>query len=75
MIEILASSIIIHGNAGGIWSPSHPHLYPRPEIPFVHIPPMNHQQPYVVPPVVNLEYDQQNQNYVSGDQTGNFGTP
>jgi len=28
MIDILASGIIIHGNATGVWSPSHPHLLP-----------------------------------------------
>ena len=30
MIELLAASIIIHGNADGVWSPSHPHQYPAP---------------------------------------------
>jgi len=30
MIDILASGIILHGNANGVWSPSHPHLYPNP---------------------------------------------
>ena len=30
MIDILASGIIIHGNANGVWSPSHPELYPPP---------------------------------------------
>ena len=42
MIELLASSIIIYGNANGVWSPSHPDIYPysepstpveKPEIP------------------------------------------
>ena len=31
MIELLASGIIIHGNANGVWSPSHPDLFPYPE--------------------------------------------
>ena len=30
MIDILASGIILHGNTNGVWSPSHPHLYPNP---------------------------------------------
>jgi hypothetical protein len=30
MIELLASAIVIHGNADGVWSPSHPELYPPP---------------------------------------------
>ena len=28
MIEVLASSIVILGNANGVWSPSHPHMFP-----------------------------------------------
>ena len=30
MIELLASGIIIHGNANGVWSPSHPAMFPPP---------------------------------------------
>lgn len=30
MIELLASGIIIHGNANGVWSPSHPEMFPPP---------------------------------------------
>ena len=30
MIDLLASAIIIYGNSNGVWSPSHPHLFPKP---------------------------------------------
>ena len=30
MIDILASGIILYGNSNGVWSPSHPHMYPQP---------------------------------------------
>jgi len=29
MMELFASAIIIYGDANGVWSPSHPHLYPQ----------------------------------------------
>ncbi len=39
MINILASGIILHGNASGVWSPSHPDLYPNlTEIPLTVFP-------------------------------------
>ena len=31
MIDILAAGIILHGNANGVWSPSHPDIFPYPE--------------------------------------------
>ena len=30
MVELLAAGIIIHGGPNGVWSPSHPHMYPPP---------------------------------------------
>ena len=28
MIELLATTIVIYGTSNGVWSPSHPDLYP-----------------------------------------------
>ena len=28
MIQLLATAIVIQGNTNGVWSPSHPHLFP-----------------------------------------------
>ena len=28
MLELIAYGIIIHGNANGVWSPSHPEMFP-----------------------------------------------
>jgi hypothetical protein len=30
MLELIASGIVIYGNTNGLWSPSHPELYPPP---------------------------------------------
>ena len=30
MLELLASAVVIHGDANGVWSPSHPDLFPKP---------------------------------------------
>lgn len=35
---LLATAIIIHGDMRGIWSPSHPHMYPQPLTPSVVVP-------------------------------------
>ena len=39
MVELIAAGIIIQGGPTGVWSPSHPHLYPTeiivPSIPSV----------------------------------------
>ena len=48
MIDLLASGIIIHGNANGVWSPSHPHLYPNP-IPLTVFPAAQHVEERYIP--------------------------
>ena len=51
MVEIIASGIIILGTECGVWSPSHPHLYPEPTCGGV-------EEPYVLGPGESeLTYD------------------
>ena len=33
MIELLATTIVIYGTSNGVWSPSHPDLYPLSSTP------------------------------------------
>ena len=43
MVELIASGIIIMGTQCGVWSPSHPDLYPEPSCGYV-------EQPYELGP-------------------------
>ena len=50
MVEILASSIVILGNSSGVWSPSHPQMFPPPVIsPQVGVPAVIHTEERYVP--------------------------
>jgi len=49
MLELLASAIVIHGNSSGIWSPSHPHLYPYPETPVQQVVPVQQVEERYIP--------------------------
>ena len=33
MVELIAAGIILQGTPTGVWSPSHPHMYPPPIFP------------------------------------------
>jgi len=46
MIDLLASTIILHGNNSGVWSPSHPHLYPV-SIPTLVLPSIQMEERYI----------------------------
>ena len=50
MLELIASAIILQGNANGVWSPSHPHMYPPPVIsPQVGAPAVVHTEERYIP--------------------------
>ena len=38
MLDILVAGIVLSGDANGVWSTSHPHLYPPPMPSVIHSP-------------------------------------
>ena len=50
MLELIASAIVIHGNANGVWSPTHPLMFPPPVIsPQVGVPAVVHTEERYIP--------------------------
>ena len=47
LMVLAANTIILYGGPNGIYSPSHPHIYPPPMSPVVEVPSVVVEQPYI----------------------------